>query len=440
MKKFLMILVVGFLVATAASYFGMQWRLKKSVDDAFAAMFFVDATYDKVSIDFNGRISLRGLNLYIPATQTEIDVVNVGIETGGFWNTLSLEKNFEAGQLPETLKLDVQSFSMNIDPTFVDSVDQFYVPDTSAQLMALGCGRHLAMGPRQLFDMGLRSITFDLNLGYEYDIATDELVGTLDFYLDGISHLRVDQTYIGMGGLLKNYQSALFGFDPSVLTPVNLDIEYIDLGYNAKRRDYCATAAGMDEAEWDELNVSMFAEALNQIDFDSDFDVLRLYADVLTERARVSISLKPMPGFSMADLEFYDVEQLIELVDLNVIVNNESVDIGFVSWDADRLANLDLAQIRRDFRVGPKEEVVQTETEATDESTQSRILKQVPVSDLSSYLHRQVLIERRNGSTFNGELISVTGDTVVVRTRFRTGYTDLPLNRAEIATAKIYPE
>jgi hypothetical protein len=440
MKKFLLILVVGFLVATAVSYFGMQWRLKKSVDEAFAAMFFVDAAYDRVSIDFNGRISLRGLNLYIPATQTEIDVTNVGIETGGFWNTLSLEKNFEAGQLPETLKLDIQSFSMNIDPTFVDSVDQFYVPDVNAQLMALGCGRNLAMGPRQMFDMGLRSVTFDLNLGYQYDIATDQLVGTLDFYLDGISHLRIDQTYIGMGGLLQNYQSALFGFDPAVLTPVSLDIEYIDLGYNAKRRDFCSTAAGMDETEWDELNVSMFAEALNQMDFDSNFDILRLYADVLTERARVSVSLKPMPGFSMADLEFYDVTQLIELVDLNVIVNNEAVDVEYVSWDADRLASLDLAQIRRDFRVGPREEVVQSDAEEAEQSTQSRILREVPVTELSAYLNRQVLIERKNGSTFNGELISVTGDTVVVRTRFRSGFTDLPLVRADIATAKIYPE
>lgn len=438
MKKLFLVLVIGFVVATAASYFGMQWRVQKSVDDFFSSLFFVDATYSDVSINLNGEILLSNIDLFVPATQLSIDISSVKVSTGGFWNTLSLEKELQEGRLPETLMLDVGGFSMDIDNSMMDALDAVYQPDNFAQITALGCGRLASIGPQEWFDMGIRNLTFDLKLGYVYDIATDEWVNQFEMYVDGVSHLIMNQTYLGLSRVMDDYRSVMAGFDPTSVSAVDLTVEFIDLGYNAKRQDFCAQKAGMEKQAWLELHRSMVSEALNAIEFDSNFNAIKLYDDVSSERSRMSVSLRPLPGFSMADLEFYDVSQMIELLDLDVRVNNEPIEISNVSWSQERFVNLDLGKIRRDFRVGPKEEA--SEDEETESETQRRILVEVPISTLEQHVRRQVLLERNDGKTFTGELMSVQGNQVIVRTRFRSGYTDLPLVRNDLSVAKLYPE
>ncbi len=438
MKKLLVVLVVGFIVATAASYFGMQWKVRKSVDDFFAALFFVDASYEKAQIDLNGQIILNNIELFVPSSQTTVEIGRIAIGTGGFFNTLGLEKTIKDGKLPEQVELKISSFSVDIDPQFINQLDDVYEPGTFEQVLALGCGRYLGMGPKQIFDMGLRTLTFDLNLGYTFNAPADEFVSSFELYMDGIGHLILDQSYLGLASIMQNYKSALGGFDPTSVVPTNLELQYVDLGYNTKVHDFCAKAAEMDKPEWLELNRSMFSAVLNEIDFDADFDVIKLYTDLFDARSRLNLKMRPLPNFGMADLEFYGIAELVELLDLHVIVNNESVGIGRLSWDQSKLSQLDLTEIRKTFRVGP--EPVEAEEEQVEAKELERILKPVPVSDLAQYLHRDVLLERKDGKTFAGELWSVSSTRVVVRTRLRSGYTDLPLVRSEIAIAKLYPE
>jgi hypothetical protein len=439
MKKLLVILIVGFVVATGASYFGMQWKVRKSIDEFFDTMFFVDATYDKASIDFNGRLVLNDIELFIPTTQLTLSIGSVSVATGGFWETLQLEKNLEQGKLPDSLKLSISSFSMDIDSKFIETIDAAYSPGLTAQLLALGCGRHISLGPQEYFDMGMRNLTFDLSMGYEFDLPSDEFVSTIDFYLDGVSHLVLDQTLIGLSGIMQDVKSVMTGFDPLSVTTIDTGIQYVDLGFNAKKLDYCSTASGMEEQAWLELNRSMFAAALDEFEFESEFNVIKVYSDLLDERSRVSVNLRPLPNFNMSDLEFYDISQLIELLDLTVVLNNEEVEIGAVKWDQEKFKRLNLSQIRKDFRVGPKAEAGEAEVEVSS-NEQVRILKEVPVSELNKHLHRTVQIERKDGKVFSGELMSISASDIVVRTRLRSGYTDLPLSVQDIKVAKLYPE
>lgn len=442
MKKFLLVLVVGGAVAAAVAYFGMQWRLQKSADEFFSAMMFVDADYEDIGIDLNGNISLRNLELFVPGNQLNIDVSQISLSTGGLWNTLMLEKRLEDGKLPEQLNLKIGRFSMALDPSMITALDAFYVPDELAQLQALGCGRTIAFGPQAYYDMGIQFLTFDLDVGYRLNAPSGELVSTTDLYIDGVSHLRIDQTFLGMENLIGDYRSLLTRFDPNALTPVNLSVEYVDLGYNAKRLAFCAQESGLTQREWQQLHLSMVAAALDQIGFDSDFDAVKLYSDLMDQRVRASLSLQPLPGFNMAELAFYDVGELLDVLGLLLVVNNEEVDVNYISWDDNALDRLDLADIRQAFRVGPEEENVFVDPEEAEsvESPTRRMLVEVPVSGLEQHLNRQVLIERENGTTFTGELIEVSGNRVVVRTRFTSGYTDLPLRRDDFATVKLYPE
>lgn len=440
MKKLLLILVVGLVVATGASYFGLQWKVKQTVDEFFEGLFFVDASYGEVTIGLDGQIKLSDIDLYVPATQMSVTVGSVGVETGSLLETLQFDRNIDSGKLPAALKLNISSFSMDIDSQFIDAMDVAYQAGTIEQMLSLGCGRKTSIGPKELFDMGLRNLTFDLSMGYDFDAPSDEFVSTVDFYLDGIGHIVMDQTFMGLGGIMENYASAITGFDPTSVTAVDMSFQYVDLGYNAKMQDYCAKLSGMDKAEWIVLNRSMVAAAIDGFDLETDFDVIKLYADLMDERSRFNLNLRPLPGFNAADLQFYEISKLIELLDLKLIVNNESVDVGQISWNQNKYLNLDLSALRSEYRIGSDEESPAAAKSEEANSGQERILKVVPISDLEKYAFREVYIERKDGKVFTGEMTSVSPTRIIIRTRFRSGYTDLPLVRSQIKEAKLYPE
>jgi hypothetical protein len=51
-----------------------------------------------------------------------------------------------------------------------------------------------------------------------------------------------------------------------------------------------------------------------------------------------------------------------------------------------------------------------------------------------------VQLEREDGQRFTGQLTEVTAERVVIRTRFKSGFTDLPIARAAIRAVKVYPD
>ncbi len=439
MKKVLLIILIGLIVATGASYFGMQWKIRKSLDDFFQSMPFVEGSYDRFTIDVNGRMSIKDIVFYIPMADLSIDISSVSLTTGSLWETLSLEKKLKAGQLPRVLKVEFNSFAMDIERDLVDSMAQMPMQtNVFSEITALGCGRNVVLGPVELYDLGLKQLTFDLSLGYHYNSSLDELVSDIDVYMDGIGHFVYDQTTIGLYSIMDNFNNAMFNFDPSSITTNNVHFQYTDLGYNAKVVEFCAAASGMEKSQWLTLHKNMVNSAMTQIDLETDFDYMQLYDALISDRVQLDISLIPLSGFSVADLQFYSVADLIELVSLKVNVNNDAIDIGQVRWNKDKLASIDLNAIRKEFRVSNSEE--QETDQSSNDNAQSRMLVPVPATQLGQYMHRTALIERTDGRKFIGEIFSVTADRVVIRTRFSGGFTDLPLTRSEVKSVKIYPE
>ncbi len=441
MKKVLLILVIGILVASAASYFGMQWKVRSSVDDFFSSIPMVDASYDSANVGLDGKLAINGIDIFIPLAQTDLSISSLKIDTGGLMNSMRLEQDLKDGKLPDQLKLIIDTFSMDINPDFFSAMGQGGQNDLFSEAMAFGCGRKTVLGPQEFFDMGFRNLTFDLEVGYESDSVSDMLISTIDFYLDGIANITLDQTIMGMSGIINNYQSAMFGFDPRSISTTEVQVQYVDLGYNAKYADYCGRAAGVEKQEWQELNLSMVAAMLDDIDFESNFDVLNVYSQLRSERARVDLKLRPIAGFTAADLQLYSMSDMIQMLDLRLTVNDAPVDIQEVSWDQGKWSKLKTADIRREFRVTTEEEIL-AEAEKEKESVRKleRILREVPTRQLEQYLHRSVQITRKDGKVFAGELTSVTEKRVTVRTRMNSGYTDLPLMRQDIAVSKLYPE
>lgn len=445
MKKFFTVLLVLIIVVGVGGYFGVQWKVNDSVEKAFASIPFTEASFSDANLDLNGRLVINNVELYIPFVDTTIDIRRISVATSNLKESLLLEYSLKEGVLPRSVRLNVSEFSVAVDPEFAAAMGEGYQADIYSQITALGCGRNLAIGPQQLFDMGVTDLTFDFTAGYTYDMPTDELSSTFDWSLDGIGRFALEQTSIGLGPLMNNYQNALFGFDPASVSTTDLTVRYADNGYNALMQDYCATSSGLARAPWVEQHLQMVGDVFSQVSLDADVDLLGLYQQLLTDNARLVVNLRPLPGFRAADLQFYGIPELIELVNLQVSINDNQVEIGQLNWDQDRLDNLNLAGIRSEYRQVLAEPESPTEgpsTTATSEpaNTLERILREVRVQDLEQHVNRTVQLTRNDGQVFTGVMTSVTADRVVVRSRYQGGFTDLPLQRARLAVAKLYPE
>jgi hypothetical protein len=438
MKKLLVIILIVLLVAAGVGYFGMQWKVRKTLDEFFRSTPFINGSYSNFSIDLNGKMTIHDLIIEAPLAAVTLDINSVSFATGNFWETLSLEKSLKDGQLPTKMQIEIDQLSFDLPTSISQPGAQ---PGLLAQLAALGCGQLTSLSPANYYDMGISRLTFDLTMGYDYDARRDEFVSSADLYFDGLGRIEMDQTVIGLYPLMDNYHDAFYELDPSNISTTNVSVAYTDLGYNNKYVSFCAIEAGLEPEEWREHHLKMIAAVIDKIALTADFDLLAAYRQLLQDRSYIEVDLRPLTGFNISDLQFYGVSELIDLVDLKVAINDEPLEIGDLGWDQDRFDALDLNEIRGAFRLANVEDDVDVVAEsAAARSAASRMLIDVPLSSLGRYQYRNVQVERNDGILFTGQMISVNSEQIVVRTRFSTGFTDLPLDRDQIAVVKVYPE
>jgi hypothetical protein len=438
MKKLLLVLLAALLVIAAVSYIGLQWQVRTSVDKLFRSLSLLDGRYETVSVDLRGQISITRIAMDLPGGAGSVSIGQVGLATSGLLETLMLHRNLKAGRLPKAITLKLDGFAIRLPAPTLGRAGMGQ-SDWLRELTTLGCGRFVSLGAQQYSELGLHNLTFDLLAAYTFDPSNDELISTLDLYMDGMGQIILDQTTIGLEPLMQNVNIARAGFDPSTVSTASLRLVYSDLGYNQKIGDYCARASGLTRPEWDDLHAWMVQSVFNQIELSGDFDIMSLYQGLRADRARLEVNLRPLPGFSLGDLQYYTIADLIELIDLSIVLNDSPVAITELDWNQDRLATLNLSAVRKAFRVGP-DESTQGAVETNASTRRDRILTEIALTDLGSYRMRTVQLEREDGQRFTGQLMEVTAERVVIRTRFNSGFTDLPIARAVIRAVKIYPD
>lgn len=438
MKKLLTVLLSALLVIAAVSYVGLQWRVRTSVDSLFRSLSPVAGRYDTVSVDLRGHITIQRIAMDLPGAAGSVSIGQMALATSGLFETLTLRRNLNAGRLPQALTLKIDGVAIRLPAPTLDRAGAAQ-GDWLSELATLGCGRFVSLGAQQYYELGLQNTTFDLLAGYTFDASNDEFTSTLDIYVDGLGHITLDQTAMGLAPLMQNFTTARAGFDPATIGTANLHLRYTDLGYNQKVGDFCARASGLTRPDWDDLHASMVQSVFEQIELSGDFDILSLYQSLRADRAQLDISLRPLPGFSLGDVQYYNMADLIELVDLSVVLNDNPLAITELDWNQDRLAALNLSAVRKRFRVGP-DESAQGAVETSASTRPDRILTDIALTDLAQYLQRNVQLEREDGQRFTGQLTEVTAERVVIRTRFKSGFTDLPNARAAIRAVKVYPD
>ncbi|MDN3649805.1 hypothetical protein QWZ13_12870 [Reinekea marina] len=438
MKKVFIVLIVGLLLATGASYFGLQWKVDKAVSNLMNQLSpFIDADYDNVKVGLDGRISINKLNFYEANTATSVRIQSIGLATSGLLETIRLEDTFKSGKLPHTLKVDIKGLDFDIPRAAFSQLDAVMPSNTLSQMAALGCGQIQSIGPMQLYDLGLNSLVLDIEVGYVYEMALDEFVTTTSMSIDGMGAIESEQTILGLLDVMNNYQSAMF-LDVGNITTQNTRLSMRDFGYNNKLVEYCAKKAKLTNDEWRELHTNMVVTALNQIELSSAFELKETYAKIMQPGIELEVSLRPLPDFELSQLAYYGVPDLISLSNLQFNVNNEALDLTGLDFNKDAFDNLNLKAVRLAHNVSLASDN-KTTSSAANVVKVDRLIK-VPPVNLSSHINRKALIERNDGQKFIGTISAVRNNQVQLRIRLGSGYTDLAIDIPRIKDARIYAD
>lgn len=438
MKKVFIVLIVGLILVTGASYFGLQWKVDKAVSNLMNQMSpFIDADYDNVKVSLDGRISINKLNFYEANSATSVSIRSVGLATSGLLETIRLEDTFKSGKLPHTLTVDIQGLDFDIPRTVFSQLDAVMPSSTLGQMAALGCGQTNAIGPLQLYDLGFNSLVMDIGMGYQYEMALDEFVATTTLSIDGMGAIESEQTVLGLLDVMNNLQSAMF-LDYSNINTQNTRFNIRDFGYNNKLVAYCAKKAKLTNDEWRDLHTDMVVTALNQLDFTAAFDIKEVYAELMQPGIEVEVSLRPLPGFEPSQLAYYGFADLINLSNLQMLVNDDALDLNGLNFNKDALEQLNLKAVRLAHNVSLASDNKVTAS-AQNTAKTDKLIK-VPATQLSSHVSRKVLIERNDGQKFIGTISSVRNDQVQLRIRLGSGYTDLAIDISRIKDARIYAD
>lgn len=438
MKKVFLTLVVGLIVAAGASYFGMQWKIDKAVKDIVTSMRpFVDASYDSVKIGLDGRISINKLRFYEANSATSISIGSIGLSTSNLVETIKLESSIKAGKLPKTLMIDIQGLDFDIPRTVFSQMDAFYSNSNLNQMFALGCGQTESIGPMQLYDLGFNNLIMDINTGYTYEMSLDEFVTTSVISIDGMGAIESEQTILGLLSIMENFQSAMsFKYDNVNTQKMRFNVR--DYGFNNKLVEYCAKKAKLTNDEWRDLHADMVTTALAQLDFNAAFDLKETYKEFVQPGVEFDISLQPLPGFELSQLEYYTLPDLINLSNLQFTLNDTKLDLTGLTYNIDGFDQLNLKAVRLAHKMSIESDKAAVVTNQS--SSAERKLITVPKSELSRYVNRKVNIERNDGQVFIGTITQVRNGQVQIRIRQGSGYTDLRIDSTKIKLARIYPE
>lgn len=446
MKKFSVGFLTLVIVLLALGYAMTQWQVKKSVNDVFNSLPFVDASFDDAALDWQGRIVVSAINVNIPMASTAFSVREFSIDFGhviAAYQALFANRG-DRTNVPEQLMFSISDFSMRLSPVLLQQIDALTDErDFFSELTALGCGRYSFLGTEQLYDMGLTSLRFSASAGYSFSPETDQLNTTANLSVEQLVDVDSKYTLSGLGELFGKDQSnlSMSGLELG-LSKVLLTQE--DRGANKMRQAFCARSSGLNVAEWNERHLNMVNQVFSEVGFESDFDLINAYQLAQSPNSIIQLNALEQASISIDDLQGFTWNTAVQALGITLSVNEVDMPLTNLNVDADKLMNYSFNKVRRANRLGTSEDDSNVNSSDTERQqapkAAKRILTDVPLFDVASVLNRTVQITRSDSKVFTGVLTSVTQTRLTIRTRYKGGFTDLPLQRNQVSSVKVYPE
>lgn len=383
MRK-LLIGIVAIIVLLALGTKLYVWHKTTTLADNLIALAtpLVSISYDGTTSSlWSGQAGLTGLEIRPNGMDSVVRIGELTVEAGDLPGLFAITGTLGKGSTPDTLRLNLKHMQFDVDSALFQDVP--HAPGIwglfGQSFGALACGNRNQFSAADLRRMGIRTIEFDLHIGYTLDRAAKSIamqVNGLNYNLNTID-LTMSAQLPQDAGL-----SQMMSVKPQ-LTSTHLHVS--DRGWNARWREFCAAESQQSEEDFLAAHTAAVRAAFVRRGIGVSDGMTQHYRELLADSAELDITLRPAQPVNLDGLRFYAPDDLLYYLNPVVTVNTTPVPIEVTSLDSATVAKA-------------RERKVETTKEATG-------YQSVPLDKLQQYRGSQVRLTLKNGRVFEGKLV-----------------------------------
>ncbi|MDH5434576.1 MAG: hypothetical protein OEY19_11575 [Gammaproteobacteria bacterium] len=435
----LLLLTVGLSIG---SIFYIKWKVEKGLDYFSRNLppFYSDFSYEDVSVNFDGEITVHSVVTVITGTDHEIATKEVRFYMGDLFE-LIFGGTPSLNNLPEKFKIEaIHSFEANDE--IIKKLNES-IPITEWDIIeAAGCGHLNAIRAKEAEDMGFHFYVSNRGLSYEFDISSG--AGIFEIYdeMEGVTREEYRIKVENIGGLLSNLQEQddillglmqLINYKPDISF---LEMKYVDIGYNSKKAEYCSVIEEIEAESYYEHQTNTVSKMFQQLEIPHNETVVQAYQQYLQPESVLSFQFNPSANTNWVNYDEYSVEELVSIVGMKAYINDKQVDFDFEGWTNKKLDKiLDL-----------KKEKVITENDAAGGVNQYQTVmiykafEEIGIASIKNYVGFKAKIKRKDGNKFEGTIDKLNSSSIMITIYSKDGKVQLPILLEEIASIEVYKE
>lgn len=458
MKRISLLLFILLLpVFAVAGFYGyLWWRVSDLADRMVAqASPFMEISYGGVRIDLLAtEVALQDLRVAPMGVGDQMRVEEVVLKSRDWSQMMRLDGNLQHEPWPEALSLRLEGLLFHLDGPMVQQWAVMAQQAQAQQEYAFGRFCSSLQGPELMQAMGYRMVNLDMEMGYQFDPATQRM--TIDVAADAkqLSDFSFEMmleasdkslTAASMAGNARLHSVAMDGRDK---------------GFNRRYREYCATQAGVKDEQFDAALGEEFVQLGRLVGLQPSEVVVQHLVDMYKPGANLGFKLQPSHPVGQFDMMGLDSpEAFIEVLNPSLNINGQQITAAQISeFLSEAMAavvapepepevwELDEAQVARSESIEPEvtdePEVVVPEVVVRPRQVQAapavKGYRATPLSDMTKHVGKPVRMVTYFGRRIEGRILDISSHEVMIEQRMQRGVATYSIALDKVAELEVY--
>jgi hypothetical protein len=437
MKKVLLAIVA----VTIVTALGIHFHVSRQVDSGLQALAskLVSAgrlEWGSIRVNHRGDIDISQLRFVPMDSSDSITVGQVRLRAGSLPAALTFGQQWQAGQLPARLTLEVHDLTLPVIP----EIDQLLDTRLSVALphAGAGCSGLEELGIHGLIELGIWQLKIDLDLEYALVNQDEHLHLTWQVRADSLSQ------WSGRVRLAVDLDSRTLDTLPQALGDgglLMLDLEYHDLGLINRLVEHCARQRDETAAEFRAAHLQAWHRRWREAGLEPSPLVIAGYEYFLFQPVSIGIQAQLDSEAEIAHAQpGFGLDRLSEMGAEFNINNGSGVPMGFARLERSVTAPPPVIVQDEDMDTPPVTEPVSVESSLPGVLVgPGRGWREIEPRLTGEHVGQSARLHLASGDRFSGLIVAVENGQVHLSTRSRQGQFIRPFALREIEKVEVRP-
>jgi len=415
LKKVLIVLVLV-LPLSVAGY--LYWRVNTGIEQALHQATemlapYAALRYTSVAVDWEGTVTLGGVELRPSGTEAALPVRSVAIVTPGLRYLMARAgSDFRLSGRPDRFSIKISDLAIDLTGGAGSLFDQLAALAARREADGIShCGDHKQIGLAEWRGMGINRLHADATFTYSADRARDTAAVNATVKIKELLAVGID------GSLSQvNVTSESTPWLRGHIT--KLKLSYKDDGYLDTLKRFCAGSANVDAAAYVDAETggsgSIF---LQQFSLALAPTLRQAYREFLGRPELLELDMAVPPDFLIENVGIYNRTDLVDSLTFSVSFNGKRADdlqYGFRAPNQGPSQALLSAKAAVEALNKPRIQKRNGESAGIIDAPKY-IFQEVPKAQLSKHLGKRVRFHINRSSMREGLLTSIDGGTAQIQ-------------------------